>query len=197
LTPAGAAALGVFRSSAFLLVVSFALAVLARAVWIRRVEASDDGLRFNDGVFGHFLMWSEIDGFVVTPRSMKGTTQPAVQVLHHGRFIDSLPLPSDRWGKEHRPGLQSVASLLVGLRESKEGDLSCGWCPVRIVGGLRGRMGITVAVVDPNGEFDWLIAPEPRLDGLAFILGRSSRRQRAESVRAQKAAAMGCPPMAA
>jgi hypothetical protein len=165
------------------------LLLLARALWVRRVEASNDGLRFSDGLVIHHLGWSDVDAIIVCPRSF--FVQPAVQVLHHGRFIDALPLPGDGFGRRQRTELEAVAAALNEVRASCGGSISDDWCPVRIVGGVRWRMGINVVRVDATGRLDWLIAPAPRTDLFVYLFRGSARRREAEAVRAQEAMALG------
>ncbi|MCC5952786.1 MAG: hypothetical protein JJU45_11895 [Acidimicrobiia bacterium] len=129
----------------------------------------------------------------MSPRST--FVPPAIHVLHHGRFVDRLPLPAAGVGRRELASLESIGADLVRLGASSKGSGLTDWCPVRIVGGLRGRMGITVAVVDPSGDFAWLIAPEPNIDLFAYLFRRSARRRRAELTRSEAAAQRGCPPV--
>lgn len=148
---------------------------LSRALLARSVVADSSGLHFCDGVFSHRLRWDQVDGFTVD--------RGVVYVLHQDRYVDRLPLPGTRRG--NRQVTAELADRLELLRNASTGhDTSI--CRARILGGVRGRLGLTVIRLEKDGSLTWIQGPSPaEKDFSALRLTRN--RRRAESARQAEA----------
>jgi hypothetical protein len=148
---------------------------LARAAVARSVNADSSGLQFCDGVFSHHLDWDQVDGFTVD--------RGALHVLHDSRFVDRLPLPGTHYGKDQ--DADGVAEQLQALRSASSSH-GTSTCRARILGGIRGRLGLTVVRVEEDGSLTWLQGPAAS-DRLYALLRLTKKRQRAESARRAEA----------
>jgi hypothetical protein len=98
-------------------------------------------------VFCHHLGWEEIDGFVASFDRLPVRTQGSrVLVLFRGRFVTPLPLPTGS-----RASGRDACDSLEALCRRYAGHDRMTACPVRILGGLRGRPAFVVLELDANG----------------------------------------------
>ena len=153
---------------------------LARAAGARSVVADSSGLRFCDGLFSHHLGWDQIDGFTVD--------RGVVHVLHDGRFVDRLPLPGTRY--DNGQDAVVVAERLRALHSASPNHGS-STDSARILGGIRGRLGLTVVRVEEDGSLTWLQGPSPALDQFVAMVRLKRNRRRAESTRQAEAQRIG------
>jgi hypothetical protein len=148
---------------------------LSRALLARSVVADSSGLHFCDGVFSHRLRWDQVDGFTAD--------RGVVYVLHQDRYVDRLPLPGTRRG--NRQVTDELADPQESLRNASTGH-DTPICRSRILGGVRGRLGLTVVRLEKDGSLTWIQGPSPAEEDLA-ALRLTRNRRRAESARQAEA----------
>lgn len=168
-------------SAVFGLAVGALLMVVARAAIARKVTADGTGLSFHDGIWLHQLRWAEVDGVLAA--------EGGIYLLHDSRYINRLPLPGTRF--RHSADNASIVDRLTALRLAAVGDEASVTCPVRIEGGLRGRLGTTVVRVEPDGSLTYLSGPIVFMDLVGTLLRLSSKRSQAEQLREAEALRVG------